>query len=370
MAAARRRRASGPVAEASARSTPGFMSGAEERPAGVHRAGERVGSQEVAVGLAGLPEQDEPGGLEDARGKSEWPCEPVLGVGPGRSGEPHRPAPRTGPKSRPPRAARAGAPTARSRRDAPAHGPSASTVAPTAPPPERPPRGAPWPRGAARDAETPPGRACSASAFLAWDEDRVGGCGGWCGWVSCGWGGRSWLSGGCRRGDGVGPVAGGGGAAAAVGVHLRDRRVVGEPVHGGVGDGGGGVGEAAVPGARGLVGGEGEAAGLAAMGEEREERRGLGLALPSARDVVEDDEAELVGPGEGALGGEVAPRCLGPSDEVGGAGVEHAVAGLDRGVARGAGKVISCRRRRSIFPITPQPVSGRRGAKRERLRPP
>ena len=113
--------------------------------------------------------------------------------------------------------------------------------------------------------------------------------------------------------------------------------MVHEPVHGGDGDGG--VGEGTVPGAEGLVGGDGEAAGLAAMGDELEEHRGLGLVLLGAGEVVEDHEVEAVELGEGALEREVAARGLEALDEVGGAGVEDAAAGLDRGVADGAEQV-------------------------------
>jgi hypothetical protein len=53
--------------------------------------------------------------------------------------------------------------------------------------------------------------------------------------------------------------------------------VVDEPVD--RGDGDGLVGEDAVPGAEGLVGGDGEASGLVAPGDEFEEDGGLGLIL-------------------------------------------------------------------------------------------
>ena len=68
-----------------------------------------------------------------------------------------------------------------------------------------------------------------------------------------------------------------------------------EPVDGGDGDGL--VGEDAVPGAEGLVGGDGEAAGLVAPGDELEEDGGLGLVLLGVADVVEDDQVEAVEPG-------------------------------------------------------------------------
>ena len=79
--------------------------------------------------------------------------------------------------------------------------------------------------------------------------------------------------------------------------------MVDEPVDGGDGDGL--VGEDAVPGAERLVGGDGEASGLVAPGDELEEDGGLGLVLLGVADVVEDDQVEAVELREGGLEGEV-----------------------------------------------------------------
>ena len=76
------------------------------------------------------------------------------------------------------------------------------------------------------------------------------------------------------------------------------------------GDGDGLVREDPVPGAEGLVGGDREAAGLVAPGDELEQHGGLGLVLLGVGDVVEDQQVELVELGERALEGEVAPGGL------------------------------------------------------------
>lgn len=99
------------------------------------------------------------------------------------------------------------------------------------------------------------------------------------------------VGGGCRCGVSLeGGAIGGGATAVAVGVHLEDGRMMDEPVDGGDGDGL--VGEDSVPGAEGLVGGDGEAAGLKAPGDEFEEDGCLGLVLSGVTDVVEDDQVE------------------------------------------------------------------------------
>ena len=110
--------------------------------------------------------------------------------------------------------------------------------------------------------------------------------------------------------------------------------MVDEPVDGGDGDGL--VGEDAVPCAEGLVGGDGEAAGLVAPCDEFEEDGGFSLILPGLADVVEDDQVEAVELRERGLEGKFAPGGLELLHEVGGAGVEDAPAGLDEGVANGA----------------------------------
>jgi hypothetical protein len=86
------------------------------------------------------------------------------------------------------------------------------------------------------------------------------------------------VAGGCRCAvSQCGGSVGGSAASIAVYVHLEDGRVVDQPVDGGDGDGL--IGKDAVPGAEGLVGGDGEASGLVAPGDELEEDGGLGLVL-------------------------------------------------------------------------------------------
>ena len=81
-------------------------------------------------------------------------------------------------------------------------------------------------------------------------------------------------------------AAGSGASAVAVAVHLEDGGVVNEAIDGGDGDGL--VGEDPVPGAEGLVGGDGEASGLVAPGDQLEEDGALGLILLGIGDVVEE----------------------------------------------------------------------------------
>ena len=114
--------------------------------------------------------------------------------------------------------------------------------------------------------------------------------------------------------------------------------MVDEPVDGGDGDGL--VGEDAVPGAEGLIGGDGEAAGLVAPGDEFEEDGSLGLVLLGVADVVEDDQVEAVKLGKRRFEEEIAAGGLEPLHQIGGAGIEHAPAGLDEALADSAEQMI------------------------------
>lgn len=105
------------------------------------------------------------------------------------------------------------------------------------------------------------------------------------------------------------------------------------------GDGDGGIGEDAIPGAEGLVGGDGEASCLVSAGDELEEDGGLGLVLLGVADVVEDDQVEAVELGQRGLEDEVAAGGLEALHKVCRAGVEHTAAGFDKGVAYGAEQV-------------------------------
>ena len=152
------------------------------------------------------------------------------------------------------------------------------------------------------------------------------------------------VGGGCRRGvkPGRGAICGGA-PSVAVDVHLQDGRVVDQAVDGGDGDGL--IGEDAVPGAEGLVGGDGETAGLVASGDELEEDGCLGLVLLGVGDVVEDDQVEAVELIQGSLEREVAPRGLELLNEISGSGVEDAPTGFDESVADGAEEVrLACAR--------------------------
>ena len=113
--------------------------------------------------------------------------------------------------------------------------------------------------------------------------------------------------------------------------------MVDEAIHGG--DGGGFVGEDAVPGSEGLVGGDEEGAVFVAGGDEFEEDAGLGLILGDIGEVVEDEELESVEASEQVGEGEVASGALHLLHEVGGAGEEDAVTVFDEGASDGGGEV-------------------------------
>jgi len=125
--------------------------------------------------------------------------------------------------------------------------------------------------------------------------------------------------------------------AEAVAVESEDLGVVDEAVDGG--DGHDGVGEDAVPVAEGVVGGDKQAAGLVAVGDELEEDRGLHLGALDVADVVEDQEAVLVELGQGVGERQGLFGDLQLLDEVGGGGEADAEALGDEAVADGGGDV-------------------------------
>jgi hypothetical protein len=137
-------------------------------------------------------------------------------------------------------------------------------------------------------------------------------------------------------------VSAGGAATVALDVEFEDGGVMDEAVDGG--DGHGRLGEDALPGREGLVGGDQHAASLprvwplasprtgSALGDELEENAGLGLVFADIADVVEDQEVELVELGECCRQLKVAPRSLEALDEVAGAAEEDAKAVVDQGM--------------------------------------
>ena len=99
----------------------------------------------------------------------------------------------------------------------------------------------------------------------------------------------------------MGQFAGGSGALSeAFGVHFQDCRVMDQPVDGG--DGHGFVREDLIPAAKGLVGGDGDAAVFVAPGDQLEEDAGLGLILVGVSDIIENDQVEPVQFGQGGRG--------------------------------------------------------------------
>ena len=78
---------------------------------------------------------------------------------------------------------------------------------------------------------------------------------------------------------------------------------------------------------------------LVAGADQLEEHAGLGLALLDVGEVVEDQQMVLVELLDGGREPELLPRRLQLLDEVGGAGEQHAVAGVDQRVAEGCGEM-------------------------------
>ena len=91
-----------------------------------------------------------------------------------------------------------------------------------------------------------------------------------------------------------------------------------------------GIGEDPVPFAERLVGGDEDGASLVAGADQLEEHAGFGLVLGDVGEVVEDQQVVLVEPGDGGFKREFTPGDLEALHQVGGAGEEHAPAGLDR----------------------------------------
>ena len=70
-----------------------------------------------------------------------------------------------------------------------------------------------------------------------------------------------------------------------------------EPVDGG--ERHGGIGEDPVPLSEGLVGGDQDGSPLVAGADQLEEHAGLGLVLGDVGEIIEDQQVELVEPGDG-----------------------------------------------------------------------
>ena len=113
--------------------------------------------------------------------------------------------------------------------------------------------------------------------------------------------------------------------------------MVDEAVDGG--DGGGFVGEDAVPLSEGLVGGDEEGAVFVACGDEFEEDAGFGLILGDVGEVVEDEEVVSVEASEQVGEGEVASGALHVLHEVGGSREEDAVSVFDEGASERGSEV-------------------------------
>lgn len=118
-------------------------------------------------------------------------------------------------------------------------------------------------------------------------------------------------------------------ATVAFDIHLKDRRVMNEPVDGGQCHGG--VGKDRVPFPEGLVCRDEHGATFISCADEFEEHAGLRLVLGDVCDVIENQKVELIELRDGAFEDEIAARLLEFLDQIGGATEENAVALLDEG---------------------------------------
>ena len=101
----------------------------------------------------------------------------------------------------------------------------------------------------------------------------------------------------------------------------------------------GGIGEDGVPGAERLVCGDHDRAAFVSRADELEEDRGLRLAFLDVGEIVEDQQAVFVELLDGGGQAQFLARGLELLDEIGGAGEQDAVPGLDEGVAEGGAQM-------------------------------
>jgi hypothetical protein len=107
-----------------------------------------------------------------------------------------------------------------------------------------------------------------------------------------------------------------GAAAIALGVHLEDPGVMDKAIDDG--EGHRLVWKDVALLAERLVGGDQQGSPLVSGTDEFEQEAGFGLILGELGDVVKDQQAVLVEPGDGGFKGEFTATDLQPLDEVGG----------------------------------------------------
>ena len=112
------------------------------------------------------------------------------------------------------------------------------------------------------------------------------------------------------------------------------------------------VREDPVPGRERLVGGDGEALSLVALGDQLEERARLSLIAAHVADVVQDEQIEPIELGEFGGKAQLAPRALQPLHQIAGTGEQHPPAPIDERMADRAHQVRLARagRTRDILP--------------------
>src|SRR5260221_11032501 len=131
----------------------------------------------------------------------------------------------------------------------------------------------------------------------------------------------------------AGLVAGPGGAQpVGVGAGLDDVRVVGEPVHGGRAQPGGGEGGA--PFGEGGVGGDRDRGAFLALGEHLEQQLGAAPVQLEVAELVEAEQVDAAVAGDGAREGLVVGGLDELVDQGGGGAVADPVAGLGGGGAQ------------------------------------
>ena len=128
-----------------------------------------------------------------------------------------------------------------------------------------------------------------------------------------------------------------GSAPIAFGIHLEDDGVVNEAID--RGDGHCGVWEDLVPGTEWLIGGDHDRSSLVAGADELEQHRCFGLVLLEIGEIIKDDEVIFIELLDGAGEFEFLPCGLELLDQIGGAGEQDAISGIDEGVPERCGQV-------------------------------
>ena len=128
-------------------------------------------------------------------------------------------------------------------------------------------------------------------------------------------------------------------------IHLKDSRVVNEPVNGGQRHGR--IGEDGIPFSERLVGRDQHRAAFVSGTYEFKQNAGLGLIFGDVGNVIEDHQMELVEFCDGTFEDEITACLLQFLDQICGSAKENAVPFLDKRVAYCRGKMRLAHTRRA-----------------------